>query len=105
VGDVCEGYILLAEKMGRLKLYGRSFNFSNEKPLSVIELFKKITRVSGGYNLKPEILNRAKYEIRYQYLCAQKAKRILGWKPRLSVEKGLRTTLEWYREYFDGRTA
>lgn len=100
VEDVSRGYILLAEKMRQKKLFGESFNFSNEKPLNVINLFKKIAEVAGNYNLKPKILNQAKYEIRHQYLCAQKAKKILGWKPAYSLETGLKISIGWYRKFF-----
>lgn len=101
VKDVAMGYVLLAEKMGRLKLYGQSFNFSNENPLTVVELFKQICRVAGEYNLPPNILNKAKYEIKHQYLCARKARKILDWKPCVSLSEGLKITLDWYKEYFN----
>jgi len=101
VEDVSRGYILLAEKMRKKKLYGESFNFSNEKPLNVIKLFEKIVNVAGDYNLKPKILNRAKYEIRHQYLCAQKARKILGWKPAYNLETGLKISIDWYRNFLN----
>ena len=96
VEDMVDGYIVLAEKMKKLKLYGEAFNFSNGNPITVIELVKKI------YNLtdkKPDykILNRAKYEIKHQYLSSQKARKILGWKPASTLEEGLLHTIQWYK--------
>ena len=38
VEDITDGYILLAEKLQKLKLHGQAFNLSNEKPISVLEL-------------------------------------------------------------------
>ncbi|MDD5005711.1 MAG: GDP-mannose 4,6-dehydratase [Candidatus Omnitrophica bacterium] len=96
VEDVVNGYLLLAEKMRNLKLYGEAFNFSNEKPITVLKLFKKIERISFMKVYPPKILNKAKYEIKHQYLSAKKAKSILGWLPDYSLEKGLIKTIAWY---------
>ncbi len=101
VEDIVRGYILLAEAMEKMKLYGQSFNLSNDSPLTVLGLFEKIAKVSGAKDLKPRILNKAKYEIRHQYLCAKKAKRMLGWEPIYNLEEGLKITLAWYKEYFN----
>lgn len=99
VKDVISGYLNLAKKMNNLKLFGEAFNFSNEKPISVLELVKKIYKIS---NRKPDykILGQAKYEIKHQYLCSSKAKRILNWKPCYTLREGLKETIKWYKEYF-----
>lgn len=96
VEDVASGYMILAEKMKRLKLYGEAFNFSNEKPLTVLKLFKEIAHVSRINTFPPKVLNKAKYEIKHQYLSSKKAKSILGWLPVYSLKKGLKETLAWY---------
>ncbi len=98
IEDIVKGYILLAEKIQNLNLYGMAFNFSNEKPITVLNLFKKLVQVYNKEVSKPKILNTAKYEIRHQYLSSQKAKTILGWKPDYSLEKGLKKTFDWYRD-------
>ncbi len=41
VDDIVNGYILLAQKMQKLKLFGEAFNFSDEKPISVLKLVKR----------------------------------------------------------------
>jgi len=101
VEEVVRGYILLAERMRRLKLFGQSFNFSKGKPLTVLELFRKITKISGTYSLKPKILNKVKCEIKHQYLSSKKAQKILSWKANLTLDNGFRKTMEWYKDYFD----
>lgn len=99
VEDVVKGYILLAENAERLNLYGEAFNFSNEKPLSVIELVKKIYEIA---NKQPvlKILNKAHYEIRDQFLSSTKVKKILGWKPDYSMKKALNKTYKWYKKFY-----
>ncbi|MHA1409552.1 MAG: GDP-mannose 4,6-dehydratase [Candidatus Odinarchaeia archaeon] len=101
VDDVVSAYLLLAEKMEELGLYGEAFNFSNEKPISVIELVKRIYAIAGK---KPNytILNEAKNEIPHQYLSSQKARKILKWKPEYDIADGLRRTIKWYSQFWRG---
>ena len=96
VKDIVNGYISLAEKMKKLKLYGEAFNFSDENPITVIEMVKKIYNLIGR---KPDykILNQAKYEIKHQYLSSQKARKMLDWRPAYTLEKGLLRAIEWYK--------
>ena len=97
VEDIVKGYILLVERMKKLKLYGEAFNFSNENPITVIEIVKKIYNLTGK---KPnyKIFNEAKYEIKHQYLCSQKARKILHWKPKYELEQGLNKTIKFVKD-------
>lgn len=100
VEDVVDGYLCLAQKMQRLKLVGEAFNFSNEHPLSVLELVDAIYKLAKqGPNYR--ILNTAKCEIEHQYLSAAKAKKLLGWKAKYSLNKGLKQTLAWHKDYYN----
>ncbi len=53
-----------------------------------------------GSKLEPVILNEAKNEILHQYLLAKKAREKLAWKPKHTLETGLKETIGWYREFF-----
>jgi CDP-glucose 4,6-dehydratase len=57
----------------------------------------------GRSDLEPIILNRASAEIRDQYLDSTRASERLGWRPRFSLEQGLKATLAWYTEYLAGQ--
>ena len=96
IEDVVTGYIKLAEKMKKSGLSGEAFNFSNENPISVLELVNTIHRLVGS---KPnyKILNKAKYEIPKQYLSSKKASGVLGWEPKYTLEEGLKKTINWYK--------
>ena len=52
-------------------------------------------------DLQPKILNEVKGEIEHQYLSAQKARDILGWKPKYTLEEGLKETIKWYQDFFE----
>lgn len=102
IDDIVSGYIILAEKLQKLKLSGEAFNFSNEKPISVLELVRIIYKlVNKKQNYK--ILNQVKYEIKHQYLSSQKARRILSWEPQYTLDKGLKITIDWYKDYFNNK--
>jgi CDP-glucose 4,6-dehydratase len=97
--DAVGAYLFLAEHLARKpELRGEAFNFSNETQVSVTELVARILGMMRS-DLKPEILNQATNEIRHQYLSAEKARRVLGWKPLFTLDSGLERTIGWYREF------
>lgn len=99
VEDVVDAYLALGEACGREEIRGEAFNFSPEKPLSVLEITRAVLAALGRPDVVPEILNNARAEIQDQYLDASKAQRLLGWKPAWSLEAGLEATVAWYRAY------
>ena len=102
IDDIVAGYIRIAELMEKNNLSGEAFNFSDEKPIAVVNLLKEISKLNHcGNELRYKIMNTAKYEIKEQFLASAKARRILGWKPRYNLDQGLRKTVEWYAKYFN----
>ena len=103
--DGAAANMLLAERLAAdPSLKGQAFNFSNETQVTVLELVQRILK-SMDSNLEPEILNEAVNEIREQYLNAEKARHVLGWRPLFTLDEGLRATIEWYREFLEAQTA
>ena len=100
VRDVVDAYLTLAEKMENKEIIGQCFNFSTDQPFSVIEIVDEILSVMNEKNLKPIIQNQASNEIPEQHLCSQKARNLLGWKPKYGVKVGLQETALWYEEFF-----
>lgn len=103
VDDVVKAYILLAEKIESLSLSGDAFNFSDENPLTVREIYDACCEVAGVYGLEPVVLGRAQGEIRHQYLDSTYARTKLGWKCDLSLRAGLTQTFSWYEMFFESR--
>jgi CDP-glucose 4,6-dehydratase len=99
IKDGVYAYMLLAEKMRELDIAGEAFNFSNENKFTVKNITEKIIQVMN-FDLKPVILNEVKNEILHQYLSANKAKTILNWEPKYTIEEGLKETINWYKKRF-----
>ena len=89
VKDAVHAYLTLAERLPDDRFAGQAFNFSTETPMSVIDVVRVILKVAGCCHLEPRILNEAHHEIPEQYLDCQKAKRMLGWRSRYTLEEGL----------------
>jgi CDP-glucose 4,6-dehydratase len=99
IEDIINAYIVLAEKVRVLNLEGEAFNFSNEDPISVLKLHEKIQKICGNCAIEPKIMNQAQHEITHQYLSSKKARDMLHWQARYSLEEGLKKTLDWYGQY------
>jgi len=99
VDDAASAYLKLAEMMDELGCYGEAFNFSNEYPISVLEMTATILNLMKKTHLKPVIQNKAPGEIQHQYLSANKAKEVLSWRPRYNLDEGLKETIKWYQGY------
>jgi CDP-glucose 4,6-dehydratase len=98
VEDGAAAYMFTAEKLAENReLAGEAFNFSTEQPITVLDLTRLILGLMNS-QLEPDIRNEASNEIRCQYLSAQKARSVLGWRPEFQLEDGLRRTVEWYRD-------
>ena len=98
IKDAVNAYLKLASNINRKDVQGEAFNFGTSKPISVLELYNKIINLMGK-KIKPKILGNAKNEIDKQYLSIEKAKRVLKWQPKYSIEQGLRETIAWYRQF------
>lgn len=97
IEDGVSAYLTLAEKMDNSGIHGEAFNFSNELQITVLELVNKIIQLMGS-DLRPITLNHSSNEIMHQYLSAEKARKLLGWEPRFTIDEGLIRTISWYME-------
>lgn len=97
VEDNCHG-ILAALEHGRL---GEIYNFAGLEVEENLAMAKRILRAMG----KPETLiafvkDRPGHDRRYALDC-RKAEDQLGWKPKVSLEEGLRQAIAWYEANSD----
>lgn len=97
VDDIVSAYLLLGENSDRSDLAGHGFNFSDESPLSVMQVYRAICEAANQPEVQPKILNQAVGEIKDQYLDSTKAHEVLGWYATLSLSDGLTKSFSWYK--------
>lgn len=97
VGDVAESN-LLALSSGD----GEIVNLGSEKGTSVLELVETLASLTG-FKGQPEFCPPRAGEIFQIYLCARKAKQLLGWTAKTSVTEGLRQTVDWVKRQRAGQ--
>ena len=99
IEDGVDAYLRAAEALSAdLSLAGRAYNFSHERPLTVLDTMRLI-RDAADVAIDPVILNEASNEIQAQYLDSSRARAELGWSPRVGLEEGLIRTVSWYRNH------
>lgn len=83
--------------LDKQKLKFGLFNAGYGSSISVKELVEKIVSHSGK-NIKIEYdLTRPSIKTKI-CLDASKAKSLLGWSPKISIDEGIKRTLKWYRD-------
>ena len=69
--------------------------------VSVLEVVEILNRILGT-SLEPEFCDPRPGDIQHSSADISKARRLLKFEPRISVEEGLRRTVEWYRHLAGG---
>jgi dTDP-glucose 4,6-dehydratase len=97
VEDAVEGAIKLIQTK---KAVGEAVNLGTGKDWSVEELAYLLAKLMGRRHIEIKTEKRKLRPHDVNRLCADysKAKKLCGWQPKTSLEKGLETTIKWYRE-------
>ena len=98
VDDVIEALIMVPFKEIP---YGEIINIGPGKETKIREVAEIICESIGrDFNEYIEMsLPHREGEAMHFYGSNEKAKNLLGWEPKISVEDGLRKTVEWYKDY------
>ena len=99
VDDVVQAYLCLADAAPARS--GSAYNFSNEAPLTVLDIYRSCCEAAGCPDLEAQILDRAVGEIKDQYLDASKAREELGWSAQVGIGDGLSRTFSWYKRLLE----
>ncbi len=98
VKDHCEALLKVFQKgkIGEFYNIGSNKNFNNlEVCRNLLNVSKKITTIGRNVKIK-FVKDRPGHDIRYA-LNSNKIKRDLKWKPKISFNKGIKLTFEWYK--------
>ena len=80
------------------KTKGEIINIGSGKSLTVKSLVKYIQRLVGKGKPIFGAINYRKYENMKVYPNIKKANRKLHWKPKISLKKGIKLTINYYKE-------
>jgi nucleoside-diphosphate-sugar epimerase len=73
---------------------GKVFNCGTGKPTRIDELARKIINLYGNDKLEPELMPERPGDIKDSYADISLAKKVLGYKPKISLEDGLREIID-----------
>lgn len=79
----------------------RGFNFGADRPLTVLEMVRRIRAAVDREDLEPIIVDTAACEITAQHLDSSRARTVLGWQSQHELDAALRATVRWYRRYLN----
>lgn len=104
VGDVVGGLIKAAAYPGKID---GMINIASGEEIAIRDLVKKIAALTDAWsNIEIGALPYRPTEIWRMYADNSRAHEILGWQPSISLDEGLKLTVEWFRHYLrDGSLA
>lgn len=98
VDDLVDAYLMAA--VVPLKNVVEIINIGSGKGISLKEIALNIAKQLGANEnlLQFEVLPYRSDEIMYSVANIEKAKGILGWKPKTSLEEGIENMIRWYKK-------
>ncbi len=96
IDNVVEANILALTKSS---LAGEVFNIASGSPESVNNLLRILNKITGK-NIKPVYHQKRPGDVSKTHADIRKAKKTLGWRPKVNFSQGLEKTTEWFRNNY-----
>jgi dTDP-glucose 4,6-dehydratase len=93
VDDLVNGFLLLLEKGD-----GRPVNLGNPREMTLIEFAETTRKVVGKGGSVRSVQPLPENDPKQRRPDITRARTLLGWEPKVSLEEGLRPTAEWFRQ-------
>jgi CDP-glucose 4,6-dehydratase len=100
VQDAVGAYLAIWRALLRGEGGGEAFNAGGGVPHRVRDVVELIRRLAGA-EIEPELRGQGvpEGEIDRQWLDTTKLRELTGWRPTVTLEDGLRRTIDWYRRH------
>ncbi len=92
VDDIVDGIVAVLES----KVWNEIINITTEEETSVLKLAKLAMKIVGKKVPLKFVADRPG-QIKREQILARKARKLLGWKAKVSMEEGLKLTYEWMK--------
>jgi nucleoside-diphosphate-sugar epimerase len=97
VSDLVDAMLLAATNAG---VAGEVLNIGGGQPVTIATLAQKVAALTG----RPQLLQLGKLpyrpgEVMDYRIDTAKARRLLGWSPRIDLDAGLAATIEFFRQH------
>ncbi|MCF7916965.1 MAG: SDR family oxidoreductase [Candidatus Omnitrophica bacterium] len=94
IDNIVNANILALTKDG---IGGEVFNIAGGDPYSVNDLYRFLKELTKK-DLEPEYLEQRPGDVRKTYADISKAKKELGWEPKINFKQGLEKTVNWFKQ-------
>jgi len=98
IEDVVHAYLLLAQQMLENAPLDDLYYFISNRLVTVLDVVETILSSTGRQDLSPVVLGCASPEPVVKGV-SSKEQLLPGWKPIISLEQGLKKTVDWYKAY------
>ena len=98
VANTVEGYLFAAENPAAI---GQTINLGSGREISIGDLAQLISTIVGKpvrIETDSQRVRPANSEVERLLASNARAEKLLGWKPRVSLDDGLKLTVDWIRE-------
>lgn len=100
VDDAVGAYLAIWSLLEDGQGAGEAFNAGGDRPHTVLDVVR-LTCAVAGTGVEPEVRGKGPPpgEIVRQWVDSTKLREMSGWAPEVSLEEGLRRTVDWYRSF------
>jgi UDP-glucose 4-epimerase len=93
VEDLADGNVVALNK----KAEGQTYNLEGKRPITVKEVAETVRNIIGNH-VTIEYKDARPGDYEGKIVSSEKAKKELGWAPKIDFEEGMERYIEWYKE-------
>jgi nucleoside-diphosphate-sugar epimerase len=94
IADVVEANARAAETTAGV---GRVINFARGERTTLNQLLETVKKITGRADVQAEYREPRKGDVRHSLADITRARELLGYAPQVSLEEGLRHTIDWWK--------
>lgn len=92
VEDLAEGSVAALQDVAR----NQTYNLEGMRPVTIKEVAETVRRLTGNVDIEYKEIRAGDYE--GKIVSNDKAKKELGWEPKVDFEEGVKRYIEWYKK-------